>query len=227
MVPYQVVEQFAQGLGFQAAQGQNPLGRALDFFIRQVHQLEQAERKVRRAGLHSLPATLRKGEQFVESGRRLPVVLILGQHQGQDGREFSREASLPGLPLPNADHVGKQTQPHERDFRALVFPQDVEQCVGPADLRGVEQVGFGTFHPGVDEGTGKQCEGVPVDEGRMRAAEVVPQEGRRVPWVGKRRAKEFVVRLVNGFVRHGGERPAESIAATQRSVARRGRIGRK
>ena len=61
----------------------------------------------------------------------------------------------------------------------------------------------------------------------MRAAEVVPEKGRRVPWIGKRRAKEFVVRLVNGFVRHEGERPAEGTAATQRSVARRGRIGRK
>ena len=217
MVPHQIMEQFAQRLGFQAAQGQNPLGRALDLFVRQVHQLEQTERKVRGTGSHRLPAALRKGEQLVKLGRRLPVVLILGQHQRQDGREFCRGAALLGLPFPDAHHVGKQSQPHERGFRALVFPQDVKQGGGPANLRAEEQVGFGAFHSGVDEGTGDQCEGVPVDERRKRALEVVPEEGRRVPRIGKGGAEQFVVRLVNGFFRHEGAQPAENTAAAQRS----------
>ena len=54
-VPHQVVEKFAQGFCFEAAQGQDAFGRALDVFVGQVHQLEQAEGEVRGAGADGGP----------------------------------------------------------------------------------------------------------------------------------------------------------------------------
>ena len=209
------MEQFAQRLGLEAPQGQDALRRAPDVFVREVHQLEQAEREIRGAALHRFPGPLREGKQFVKTGGALPSVFVLRQNQGEDGCQFGGLATLLSLALPNAHHVGKQAQAHERGFTALVFPQNVEECIGTADFGGEKEVGFGAFHPGVDKGAGKQGEGVPIDVGRERGIEVVPQKASGVLRIGKRGAKEFVVRLVQGFVRHGDAHPTEETAATQ------------
>jgi hypothetical protein len=44
---------------------------------------------------------------------------------------------------------------------------------------------------------------------------MVPQKASGVLWIGKRGAKEFVVRLVQGFVRHEDAHPTEETAAAQ------------
>jgi hypothetical protein len=118
-------------------------------------------------------------------------------------------------------------QRHERSLAVLVFPEEVEQGVGTADFGGEEEVGFRAGHLGVDEGTGEEGKGVPVDKGRERAAEVVAQKGGGVLRIGKGGAKEFVVRLVQGIVRHGNACPTEETAATPKGVARGGCFGRR
>jgi hypothetical protein len=102
----------------------------------------------------------------------------------------------------------------------LVFPEEVEQGVGTADVGGEEEVGFGAGHLGVDERTREEGKRVPVDKSRERGVEVVAQEGGGVLRIGKGGAKEFGVRLVEGTVRHGNACPAEETAATRKGVAR-------
>lgn len=82
------------------------------------------------------------------------------------------------------------------------------------------------MHLVVDEGAGKQGKGASVKGGSLTAAQVVAEKGGRVPGIRKGGAKEFVVRLVQGIVRHGDARPAEENAATPRGVARGARSGR-
>ena len=125
------------------------------------------------------------------------------------------------------DHVGKQAQAHERGLAALVFPKEVEEGVGTADSGGEEEVGFGAGHLGVEEGAREQGKGVPVDKGRKRTPEVVLEEGRGIPEIGKGGAKEFVVRLVQGIVRHGNACPADRTAATPKGVAAGLQVGRR
>jgi hypothetical protein len=54
----------------------------------------------------------------------------------------------------------------------------------------------------------------------------VAQKGGGVLRIGKGGAKELVVRLVQGFVRHTGAHPADDTAGKPRGVVFRGRSGR-
>ena len=137
-----------------------------------------------------------------------------------------RWAVFPDLAFPNANHVAEQAQPHERGVRTLVFPKEVEEGVGAADFGGDKQVSFGTSYARINEGAGQQDKGVPMDKGRERRLQMVAQKGGGVPGIGKGRAKEFVVRLVQGIVRYGVARPAEETAATLWDVARGAGFGR-
>ena len=79
-------------------------------------------------------------------------------------------ADFAELSFPNADDVGKQTQAHERGLAVLVLQKEVEEGVGTADSGGEEEGGFGVFDPGVDEGTGIEGKGVPIDKGGCGAS---------------------------------------------------------
>ncbi len=55
---------------------------------------------------------------------------------------------------------------------------------------------------------------------------MVAQKGGRVPGIREGGAKKFVVRLVQGIVRHEDARQAEETAATPRGVVSEGGFGR-
>ena len=85
-----------------------------------------------------------------------------------------------------------------------MFEENVNADFAAVGLGGEEEVGFGEAEVWVDEGTGFEFEGAPVDACGDFRRESVDEEGGGSGWVGEAGAEETVVGVEGILVGHGG-----------------------
>ena len=76
-----------------------------------------------------------KGDEVGEAGGTFPGFVVLREDEGEDGREFRGIRIVAEVVVPDANHIGKQTQSDEGVFFVLMLKEDVKEGRLAIDLR--------------------------------------------------------------------------------------------
>ena len=171
-VPNGIIQECANALGFKGAQGQDAHGRAEDFIEGNAVEFDEAVRKIWRMGREIFCEIGGSLDKVGELNGCLPWFIALGQHDGDDGREFfARWIGAQGF-FPDANHVGEEAEGDPSVVGALVFEKDVEEGFGLIEGGGVEQVALGRGKFFSNKGAALDAERGPIDVFREAGREV-------------------------------------------------------
>ena len=111
-------------------------------------------------------------DEVGETNGRLPKLVALGQHDGDNGREFfERGVSTQGF-FPDANHVGEKSEGDPAVVGALVFEENIEESFGLIDGGSVEQIALGSGKFFSNKGAALDAERGPIDAVREAGLEV-------------------------------------------------------
>jgi hypothetical protein len=202
-VPDRVAEEFAGTFGFEDTEGEDAVGGAADGIERDGGELDEFVEEVGEIAAHGV-VWAGEAEERGKGRVDVPDAAVLCEDDGDDlwiGRAVVGDL-FPAVP--NADLVAEEAHGEAGIAGGLVFEEEVEGDVASVGFGGEEEVGFGEAEVRVDEGTGFEFKGAPVDAFGDLRWESVDEEGGGCGWVGEAGAEEAVVGVEGILVGHGG-----------------------
>ena len=159
----------------------------------------------------SLPGRV---DEVGEAGGGFPRFVVLGEDERKDGRKIRGAGMVAQVVVPDADHVGEETQREERVLGVLMLEKHIEQGGVAIDLRAEKEIAGSGGEFGVDETAALKLERGPMDKRSQAAREMALEKRASGVWIGESGFDELVVGLVDRGIarrhRAGGYKEKET-----------------
>ena len=172
-----------------------------------VEEVEDVDIELDLVGEEDVFKALRDLEEFAEGEWAGPGAIGLGDEEGDDGRKVARGVGVSGEAFEDAENVSEDAEREAWIGGALVFEEhDEEGVVGGREGDAEKEVGVEVGEGRVEEGGVFDGNGLAVDEARDVRGEVMLEESGGVGGRGEDALEEVIVGLMEGMVRHAGDR---------------------